>query len=447
MLLLFVLIWCFVGPVQSNSPSDAPPVKLFLRRTGHTVTVLGDYLYIDGGEVSQLLDTESNHTALAAVNGTLSLSLNEPWTNLSASLKQTFKPAPIFRSSNIWTDPVEEVFYMWGGQAPGGNLTRTRELWQFAADKKGGGNWSAVTPANPDVFVGLRRGACSSWATCNGLGVALGGFGWVWTDPAFSDSNDSSKGVPIPGLLSYNISTRMWANESAKAFNGLGTSQKGSAACVPSAGTEGVGLILPLGGLFSDLVVFEQDTTSTNDLGNLTFYDIASKTWHSQTASGQIPPGRESFCVVGVQGENNTFEIYLYGGYSPIYKRTYGDIYALSLPGFVWFKLNPSREFFRSKHGCALGGKSQLIIVGGSDPGPDWPLGWYDPDPWPQGLAIFDLETLDWSERYRPNASQYKTPRLIEGWYHSGQYFSSQQWLWNRSGAVSSISADASPKP
>ena len=43
---------------------------------------------------------------------------------------------------------------------------------------------------------------------------------------------------------------------------------------------------------------------------NLTFYDPLERKWHSQIATGNRPTPRRDFCAVGVQGPDNTFEVY-----------------------------------------------------------------------------------------------------------------------------------------
>lgn len=43
----------------------------------------------------------------------------------------------------------------------------------------------------------------------------------------------------------------------------------------------------------------------------ITMYDIASGTWYTQTATGDIPPPRSEFCAVGAAGNNgSSFELY-----------------------------------------------------------------------------------------------------------------------------------------
>ena len=39
------------------------------------------------------------------------------------------------------------------------------------------------------------------------------------------------------------------------------------------------------------------------------------------------------------------------------------------------------------------------------------------PDPWPQGLGIFDLTAMEWKEGYDPAAAPYVTPDAVKAYY------------------------------
>jgi hypothetical protein len=54
-LLAFLGLGCTLGAALP----DVPTPDNFLRRSWATATVLGDYVYIDGGEISQIVDGES----------------------------------------------------------------------------------------------------------------------------------------------------------------------------------------------------------------------------------------------------------------------------------------------------------------------------------------------------------------------------------------------------
>ena len=56
-----------------------------------------------------------------------------------------------------------------------------------------------------------------------------------------------------------------------------------------------------------------------------------------------------------------------------------------------------------------------MVVIGGYDHTVANVDIWHDP--WPQGIAIFDLSDMAWKERYDPSAAKYQTPRGIKDWY------------------------------
>lgn len=63
-----------------------------------------------------------------------------------------------------------------------------------------------------------------------------------------------------------------------------------------------------------------------------------------------------------------------------------------------------------------------MIMTGGLDPSHFHEfLGDSDnlpPDPWPQGIGVFDMTALKFKDLYQANASAYETPEMIKK-YHS----------------------------
>lgn len=60
-----------------------------------------------------------------------------------------------------------------------------------------------------------------------------------------------------------------------------------------------------------------------------------------------------------------------------------------------------------------------MIVVGGLGEGDGSDPDWLSQDPWAQGIAIFDLPTLTWSNAYDPNAAEYQSPQIIQDWYNA----------------------------
>lgn len=237
---------------------------------------------------------------------TLSISLKESWVNSTVQFKVTNQTAPSLRREAFWRHPNQPTAYLWGGWS-WNNLPTTTELWQFTADDDGGGEWSRPDPANPDELIPLLRTNGASTATCNGKALYLGGYQSNITDSRL----ETDSKLPTPGLLTYEMETRLWANIStAPALNRYGTSLYGAAACAENLGANG--LFFPISGQVADA---QPDYNQTNnaqfmmDTGNLTFYDVENNRWYWQQTSGDNPDTRGRHCVAGVQSMNGTYEM------------------------------------------------------------------------------------------------------------------------------------------
>lgn len=105
---------------------------------------------------------------------------------------------------------------------------------------------------------------------------------------------------------------------------------------------------------------------------------------------------------------------FVYGGFNSV---TVGDIYALSLPGFVWTRVyedEPRAQ--RANHACVVAGESQLISLGGLVYTGDRVWEWSSKDSFPRGIGIFDMNSLQWKDRYVPEQG-YRTHKSIRAWY------------------------------
>lgn len=92
------------------------------------------------------------------------------------------------------------------------------------------------------------------------------------------------------------------------------------------------------------------------------------------------------------------------------------EVYVLSLPAFAWFKADYPAQHPRILHTCHTVGNGQVLSVGGHDP-TDVYNNSVTADPFMQGLGIFDLTKMRWSDRYDADAQLYQTPAVIKAWY------------------------------
>ncbi|KAK1753565.1 kelch repeat-containing protein [Echria macrotheca] len=394
---------------------DAPSTTDFLRRAFPAVIVLGDYLYIDGGEVAQLYggkNGSAEHPSYA-MNGTLSIPLKTSWTNSTVTFKQSPKAAPVFNQQGIWRDPAGSAFYIWGGTTSYFAQPPPLEIWRFSADGYGGGGWAHENPRGNAVveLAKATRGGQASFTQSREIGYYLGGYASAQTDT--SVTGDAY--LALPGLIEFNMTSGELTNASSVGLGPYSTLIKGAAEFVPFGPG---GVLLFLGGGQSSIRTTYGGWTGV-DFNNLTLYDINAKKWYSQQTTGARPTRRERFCTVGVAGPNNTYEIFMYGGVDTQASRTSDEVYVLSLPGFVFFK-GPTASTARADHSCALVGRSQMLSIGGTDAFAGFPNSLLDRDPWQNGLGILDLPPMAWKNSYDADAAPYDSPVIVKQWYSQG---------------------------
>jgi hypothetical protein len=118
---------------------------------------------------------------------------------------------------------------------------------------------------------------------------------------------------------------------------------------------------------------------------------------------------------------------FLYGGlYEPDLEdwSVNDEVYVLSIPGFVWFMLSaPGAAPARYKHTCEVIGGRQLLSIGGLDnpqSSANEDLDYTIPDPFTQGIGIFDMTAAAWKNGYDADALPYQTPQIVKEWYADG---------------------------
>ncbi|OHW93117.1 kelch repeat protein [Colletotrichum incanum] len=419
----------------------APSPSLFLRRAFARVAVLGDYIYIDGGEVSQL-DADGNPIksyASNGVNSTLSIDLSKSWSASNVTITELSKGSQARSGQALWRNEATNTLWVWGGHSPNGAPREDPASWKFEADGKGGGEWSKETPANPTFFTDLKRSEEGAFVSTPDAGFWFGGGASGWTNP---------NPIPqaVPGIVTYNMTTKSWANETSNAFSENGTVNGGSAIYIPTFGPNG--LITVMGGSTSALEPNQRTPTGWLDFNNLTFFDPITRNWYWQQTTGNAPTARRGFCSVGVNGTNGTYEIFIFGGTNTETSKTYDDVFVLSLPGFVWSQVIYEATNPRRYHCCAVIGRRQMLSVGGTD----GQTGWSGADPWPQGLGLFDMTDWTWKTSTMPTQKITKVQSTIQDWYKNNG-INSVKWssdkvkaLFNHSDSKASQDPKQDPK-
>ncbi|KXH68951.1 kelch repeat protein [Colletotrichum salicis] len=264
--------------------------------------VLGDYAYIDSREASQLDARGNPITSRGSNTGQF---FNEEAINPDtfSCATNTSKLHTIDQFDDVmamWKNNAKNTFWIWGGHRPFGTPLDEPTSWKFKADGKGRDTWSKETPANPTLFQELRRNEGGTFTSTPDAGFWFGGQSSGWTT-----SNPYSQ--PLPGILSYNMTTRSWANETNDACSKYGTLTGGSAIYIPTFGPNG--LIIIMGSATWGLESDQAKPLGWQDFSNLTFMDPVTRDCYWQKTTGNAPTPRSNFCSVGVEGNNGTYEI------------------------------------------------------------------------------------------------------------------------------------------
>lgn len=375
-------------------------------------------------------------------NNTYAIDLRASWNNRSVTFNQIQKDAPVLNCATLWKDPSGRAFYAYGGE-----LSRAQppsvwpppppnSIWKFTADGNSG-SWVQLRMPSNSIFPSLVRPTCGVGASGNDLGLLLGGYATSLTS---TESRDFNGNVPTPGMLSYNMSSSVWTNDSATDFSIYGTAIHGQMQYVPNFDEQG--LFIVVGGSTSNRVSWLENGANLLPFNNIYIYSPSSKSWHNQTASGTIPNTRDRFCSVGVQGDNGTYEIYIFGGHEAstegnlLESHTDEDVarnlaldevFVLTLPGFNWQKANYTSRHPRIAHSCSLIGKRQMVVIGGLNPtSRNASMTRTTPDVWTNGIGVFDLSAMQWTDRYNANADNYITPAAVKSWYRQNGQFPSK---------------------
>ncbi|KAK1782273.1 hypothetical protein QBC45DRAFT_9122 [Copromyces sp. CBS 386.78] len=456
------LLLSTITPVHAEL-LDSPAPENFLRRIQARAAVVGNYVYIDGGELSQLDSaTKSPPPSSRASNGnnsTLSIDLSSSWKASSVQVKiaarkdVSGKGPYALNTQCLWPSPDGKGFYIFGGGASYGinsNKIDKSGIWKFVVDGNGSGKWEIETPVptSPAPLRTLRLTEQAAFVATTGsnggIGFSVGGIASAWTDP----SNPNAE--HIPGMVVYDMNRKEWRNETSLGFTtGNGSLRGGAGVFVPSFGNTGEddknnGLVFILGGSVFAVPATTTGTQPDFVMGfeNVTFFDPVSREWYWQTTTGERPSSREKFCAVGVQGRNDTYEIFMYGGADSKTEESYRDVYFLSLPGFVWFKAADSSQEKRADPACVVVGKGkrQMLSIGGKEISAKWESA----DSFPQGLGIFDMTALTWSKdgSYDADMGDYESPGVVRDWYNKAENMAAISWSSNK---VKTIFLNPSP--
>lgn len=182
-------------------PTNVPPVEDFTRRAYSRVAVVGDYIYLDAGEVAQ----KNPVRALAEVNGTLAIDLRTSWNPSEVEIVNNEygrDGKQALSSAALMVNESEGSIYTWGGRSASGQPIREQpELWKFRPSNGGRGEWTDVTPSGRD-FTDRRRSYDTAVASTPGKAFVFGGLS---TDTTTKEAVGS-----IRGFTTFDFKTGDW---------------------------------------------------------------------------------------------------------------------------------------------------------------------------------------------------------------------------------------------
>ena len=236
-------------------------------------------------------------------NDTLTLDMSISWTNDSAPFSAINKTSvvPNLNDGFLFPAPDNKSFFQFGGETNwlfNAWLAPFVSIGQFSINGEGNGSWSQFNPGGSSGFNNVTRPARALAATVDDTFFILGG---MENSHTTQQTMNLTSNVPIGGVVSFNMTTGIWINSSAPSHLQRPNGMNGMLSSVPNFGP--VDLLLAAG-------------TGTVDQGapkfdNITIYEPSDKTWHYQTATGDVPSGRDGVCTVGIQGDNGTYEMYV----------------------------------------------------------------------------------------------------------------------------------------
>ncbi|KAK4224291.1 hypothetical protein QBC38DRAFT_423792 [Podospora fimiseda] len=403
---------------------DSPEPRNFARRIHSSATLIGDYVYIEGGLILQKTDGINlapgpSYGPWNTVNNTLSIDMRQSWSSDSVAIRTIQKPAEAQPRAiaSLLVEKARGEYYLWGGFAQ--NRVKVGVdgvFYKFTTDGKGGGSWSSEVPKN---FKAMRVVQQAATVSINKTAYMVGGLASGWTDP------DQKGEQAVGGMIKYDFDAKAFINDTEEWSPIDSTIQGGRAEFLPGFGKNG--LVVLLGGMQLVLTPDPVHKRQQNfDFHNISLFDPVSQKRYWQIATGEVPLGtpRHDFCAASQRTADGGQEILIAGGMNPWGQdEAHVDAYILSLPGFFWTRV-PDLPFEpRRFQTCVAVGKRQVLSIGGEPGGVKIDKIKENAtvtDPAPQGLMLFDMTDLKWKFEYNANDGPYERPDVIKNWYKNG---------------------------
>jgi hypothetical protein len=238
--------------------------------------------------------------------GIVCIDLSESWTN--ATLVYQWSIPPVLMTAvrpNMWYNPDDNLVYMWGGWPY--NSSYSSNLWSFTPWSNKSVEWKiAPSPAINGLGEGATAPFGGAFVASNRAFYSLGGANASNAFGSAPEQDDDT--LAVQGLVEYDFASGSWNNDSTADATQSGYTIEAGAALAPNFGK--AGFLVFIGGAIPNTQTFIfEGSAQLASMSVITLYDLESKTWYHQDATGDIPPERVEFCSVGAVSREKSFEM------------------------------------------------------------------------------------------------------------------------------------------
>ena len=239
---------------------------------------------------------------------TFVIDLTQSWTNQTlVAASQVAQPTNMrtVRQPVLYYDSVNNMIRRYGGWPYIGtdniSTAMPSELWSFEAGSTTV-NWTQNTDPSAN---GLSSDSLGPFAPANAFTNS--------TFYSFGGNVFAPNALPnmtvLSGLVTEDFSSQTWKNSTVQIPSQNIFRTQSRAVYVPNFGEQGFLVVVGGESPPTDSSFYETGTAMV-DMSVITLYEIATDTWYTQLATGDIPPPRSEFCAVGsASSDGQYFEV------------------------------------------------------------------------------------------------------------------------------------------
>lgn len=235
--------------------------------------------------------------------------MSTSWTNTTvtyASINKTTSSqdgVPDLNDGFLFPAADNESFFQFGGETNwlfNAWLSPSTAAYQFTLNGEGNGSWSVYNSGGDSGINNITRPTRALAATVDNTFFILGGIEDSHSAQSTMYAIEGSDSVTQGGVVAFNTTVGKWTNSSMPEHLVRPHGRNGMLGALPTFGPRGLLLAAGTGTVDGEAPSLE----------NITLYEPGQKTWHYQTATGDIPKGRDGGCNVGIAGDDGTYEMY-----------------------------------------------------------------------------------------------------------------------------------------